>query len=138
MENKLVASATTIATAVLAALAANQGQFPGTIDVRELIATLAGNEGQQPTATPKPSVASVVEPQTWYTVKQHAKVEPAFSESALRNLIFKASPRFSTKGEICGNGLVEAGALIRVGGKVLIHRVRFLAWVKQQGSKGLA
>jgi hypothetical protein len=128
-------SATTIATAVLAALAANQGQFLSTIDVPELIAALSCNDGQQPTAIPKPSVACVAEPQTWFTVKQHAKVEPAFSESALRNLVFKASHRFSTKGEIPGNGLIEAGAIQRIGGKVLLHRARFLAWIEQQGSK---
>lgn len=74
--------------------------------------------------------------QTWFTVKQLAEVEPAFSQASLRNLIFKASPRYSTKGEIPGNGLIEAGAIKRVGGKVLIHHARFLAWIEQQGSKG--
>ena len=68
-------------------------------------------------------------PQTLYTVEQFPKVEPAFTAAALRNLIFKAETRHSSKGEIPGNGLNECGAIIRRGRKVLIHRERFLAWV---------
>ncbi len=67
--------------------------------------------------------------QTLYTVEQFAKVEPAFTAAALRNLIFKAAPRYSSKGEIPGNGLIECGAIVRRGRKVMIHRDRFLAWV---------
>ncbi len=67
--------------------------------------------------------------QTIYTVEQFAQVEPAFTVPALRNLIFKAEPRHSSKGEIPGNGLIECGAVVCVGRKVLIHRVRFLGWV---------
>ncbi len=68
--------------------------------------------------------------QTLYTVEQFAKVEPAFTPAALRNLIFKAEPRHSSKGEIPGNGLIECGAIIRCGRKVTIHRQRFLKWVQ--------
>ena len=63
-----------------------------------------------------------------YTVEQFAKAEPAFTAAALRNLIFKAEPRHSSKGEISGNGLIEAGAIVRRGRKVMIHRERFLDW----------
>lgn len=66
------------------------------------------------------------------TVCQFAKRNPAFSEAALRNLIFKAGSRHSTKGEIHGNGLIEAGAIIRVGRKVLIDEECFFTWVKKQ------
>ena len=66
--------------------------------------------------------------QTLYTVEQFAKAEPAFTAAALRNLIFKAEPRHSSKGEISGNGLIEAGAIVRRGRKVMIHRERFLDW----------
>lgn len=69
--------------------------------------------------------------QTLYTVGQFAKVEPAFTAAALRNLIFKAEPRHSSKGEIPGNGLIECGAIIRRGRKVMIHRERFLGWVQK-------
>jgi hypothetical protein len=66
--------------------------------------------------------------QTLYTVEQFAQAEPAFTAAALRNLIFKAEPRHSSKGEICGNGLLECGAIVRRGRKVMIHRERFMAW----------
>ena len=69
--------------------------------------------------------------QTLFTVEQFARVEPAFTSAALRNLIFKAQSRKSTKGEISGNGLIECGAVIRTGRKVMIHRERFLAWVQK-------
>ncbi len=67
--------------------------------------------------------------QTFYTVEQFPKVEPIYTAAALRNLIFKAGPRHSSRGEIPGNGLIECGAIIRRGRKVIIHRERFLAWV---------
>lgn len=70
-------------------------------------------------------------PQSLYTVEQFAKAEPAFTPAALRNLIFKAEPRYSSKGQIPGNGLLECGALVRCGRKVMIHRERFLNWVQQ-------
>ncbi len=66
--------------------------------------------------------------QTLYTVRQFAEVEPSRTETALRNLIHKAEPHHSSKGEIPGNGLIECGAIIRQGRKVLIHRERFLEW----------
>ena len=69
--------------------------------------------------------------QTLYTVEQFAKAEPAFTAAALRNLIFKAESRHSSKGKIAGNGLIECGALVRNGRKVMIHRERFLAWVQK-------
>ena len=72
--------------------------------------------------------------QTLYTVEQFADKQPAFSASALRNLIFKAESRKSWNGEISGNGLIEYGAIIRVGRKVLIDGERFLEWVRQQNN----
>ena len=71
------------------------------------------------------------------TVAQFARRYPAFSEPALRNLIFKAATRDSSAGVISGNGLVEAGAIIRIGRKVLIHEARFFDWIDAQ-STGLA
>lgn len=68
---------------------------------------------------------------TFYTVAQFAEIEPAFTAAALRNLIFKAGPRQSSKGEIPGNGLIECGAIVRRGRKVMICRERFLAWVQK-------
>jgi len=69
--------------------------------------------------------------QTFFTVEQFATAEPAYTAAALRNLIFKAEPRHSSKGEIPGNGLIECGAIVRRGRKVLIHGERFLGWVQR-------
>jgi len=71
------------------------------------------------------------QPQTLFSVEQFATAEPAFTAAALRNLIFKAEPRHSSKGEIPGNGLIECGAVVRRGRKVIIHRQRFLEWVQK-------
>ncbi len=69
------------------------------------------------------------------TVEQFAEANPAFTPAALRNLIFKAEPRKSSRGEIPGNGLAEAGAIVRLGRRVLIDEARFLAWVAQAGAR---
>ncbi len=74
-------------------------------------------------------------PQILFTVEQFALAQPAFTPAALRNLIFKADSRQSTIGEIKGNGLIECGAIIRIGRKVLIHSENFISWVLQGGDK---
>jgi hypothetical protein len=66
----------------------------------------------------------------YFTVEQFSNFNPAFTEASLRNLIFKATDRQSTKGLIAGNGLLEAGAIIRIGRKVLIHEERFFKWIE--------
>ncbi len=71
-----------------------------------------------------------------FTVRQFAGRNPAFTEAAIRNLVFKADSRHSTRGEIPGNGLIEAGAIVRIGRKVLIDEDAFFAWVDTQ--KGVA
>ena len=67
-----------------------------------------------------------------YPVEQFAKKQAAFTAPALRNLIFKGETRQSTKGEIPGNGLIECGAIVRIGRKVLIDEDRFFEWVRRQ------
>jgi len=69
---------------------------------------------------------------TYLTVRQFSGRNPAFTEPSVRNLIFKADPRKSSLGTIPGNGLVEAGAIVRIGRKVLISEPRFFAWVESQ------
>jgi len=71
-----------------------------------------------------------------FTVEQFANRQPAFTEPSLRNLIFKAEPRQSGKGVIPGNGLIECGAIARLGRKVLIDEARFLDWIRDQSAKG--
>ena len=50
----------------------------------------------------------------------------------LRHLIHHAYTRHSSKGEIPGNGLIEAGAIVKVGRRVLINPEKFFAWVEAQ------
>ena len=64
------------------------------------------------------------------TVQQTSERFPAFSQSALRFLIFNADERTNSRGEtIPGNGL--APAIIRIGRKVLIDEDKFLEWIEQ-------
>jgi hypothetical protein len=67
-----------------------------------------------------------------HTVKQFSDKHQPFTEPSLRNLIFKAESRQSTNGEIPGNGLIEAGAIVRIGRKVLIDEDKFFEWVRRQ------
>lgn len=68
---------------------------------------------------------------SWLTVKLLAEKEPAFTESAIRNLVFKAYDRQSSIGIIPGNGL--APHIRRIGKKVLINHAGFLSWVAGGG-----
>ena len=70
----------------------------------------------------------------YLTVNQFSERNPAFSASALRNLIFKAYPRISTKGTIAGNGMIECGAIVRVGRKILIVESRLFDWIESKQS----
>ena len=67
-----------------------------------------------------------------YPVNQFCERNPAWSPGAIRNLIFYAEPRYSSRGLIPGNGLKEAGAIVRLGRKVLIDEDRFFAWLDAQ------
>ena len=64
------------------------------------------------------------------TVRQFAEKYPAFPQGSLRNLIFLAEPRKSSKGTIEGNGLDVA--LVRIGRKLLIDESRFFQWIDEQ------
>jgi hypothetical protein len=66
------------------------------------------------------------------TVEQFSNDNPAFTQSAIRNLIFKAESRHTSKGKIQGNGLIESGALKRLGRKVLIDEGKFYQWINEQ------
>ncbi len=54
------------------------------------------------------------------TVAQFAEKQPAFTGASLRALIFNERT----------NGLTKAGAIVRVGRKVLINEEKFFAWVE--------
>jgi hypothetical protein len=67
-----------------------------------------------------------------FSVKQFAARNPVFTEAALRNMVFKADERHASNGVIPGNGLIECGAIIRLGRKVLIDEPAFFNWIKTQ------
>jgi hypothetical protein len=72
-------------------------------------------------------------PRDLFTVEQFAERRPAWSEPALRNLILNSVDRLNSRGErIPGNGLAEAGAIVRVGRRVLIDEQAFFRWIGQQ------
>ena len=64
------------------------------------------------------------------TVRQFSEKHPAFSQGSLRNLIFLADERHTSKGKIPGNGLDMA--LVRIGRKLLIDETKFFDWVEAQ------
>ena len=72
---------------------------------------------------------------TWLTVKLLSQAMPAFSTAAIRNLVFNAPDRKTSRGIIKGNGL--APHIRRIGAKVLINREGFLSWIDSQKSGGL-
>ncbi len=85
---------------------------------------------QHTSATPAALISGCSSPRPVYlTISQFSDRNPAFTPAALRNLIFKATPRKSSLGDIPGNGLSEAGAIIRLGRRVLLDEAKFLAWV---------
>ena len=78
--------------------------------------------------------ASLTPPPVLLTVRQFAEKHPAFQQGSLRNLIFLAENRNTSKGIIAGNGL--AVALVRIGRKVLIDEAKFFNWIDaQQGGE---
>ncbi len=72
---------------------------------------------------------------TLFTVEEFVKL-PEFgylTKSSLRHLLFNSRPRYSAAGHaIGGNGLVEAGAIVRLGRRVLIDAQRFREWTLSQ------
>jgi hypothetical protein len=59
---------------------------------------------------------------TLSTVNQFTAKQPAFTLGGMRALIFNAHD----------NGLIKAGAIVRVGRKVLIDETKFFGWVESQ------
>lgn len=62
------------------------------------------------------------------TVPQFSQKHPAFPEGGLRWQIFNSKT----------NGLDQAGAILRVGRKVLIDEDRYFAWVDRQSGVKVA
>ncbi|QPK65690.1 hypothetical protein IVG45_21150 [Methylomonas sp. LL1] len=58
------------------------------------------------------------------TVNQFTDKHQAFTKGGLRALIFNEN----------SNGLAKAGAVVRLGRKVLIDEAKFFAWVESQNA----
>lgn len=69
-------------------------------------------------------------PRRLFTLKAFADRHASFlTLPALTNQVFKAKSRQSSRGEIPGNGLEEAGAIVRLAGRVLIDEEGYFAWI---------
>ena len=58
----------------------------------------------------------------YLTVNQFTEKHPCFTTGGLRDLIFKEH----------SNGLAKAGAIVRLGRKVLIDESAFYAWIESK------
>ena len=75
-------------------------------------------------------------PRDLFTVGQFAARRPAWTQPGLRNLILNSADRVSSRGErIPGNGLAEAGAIVRVGRRVLIDEGAWFRWLAAEQKK---
>ena len=63
---------------------------------------------------------------TYQTIKQFCQRNPAFTDGGIRHNIFFEKT----------NGLKESGAIVRNGGRILIHEERFFAWIEKRSGKG--
>ena len=71
-------------------------------------------------------------PPTLLTVRLFSDKHTSFPQGGLRTLIFCSKPRETSCGTIPGNGMVEAGVLVRLGRKLLINEERFFKWLDDQ------
>lgn len=86
------------------------------------------------------ATATVVSaPRDLFSVAQFSERRPAWTKPALRNLILNSVDRVNSRGEIiAGNGLAEAGAIVRLGRRVLIDEGAFFQWLAKQQKRARA
>jgi hypothetical protein len=72
----------------------------------------------QPNQTPQTAIV-------YLTVNQFCEKHTAFTRGGMRALIFNEHQ----------NGVNKAGAIVRLGRKVLVHEAKFLNWVAAQSGK---
>jgi hypothetical protein len=84
--------------------------------------------------SPSPRDPQTPPARTLLTVRQFAEKHSAFTQLALRSLIFNAVPRYCSVGGrrqlIAGNGLDRA--ILRLGRRVLIDEAEFFAWIDRR------
>ena len=74
------------------------------------------------------------EPPRLFRVRAFAERHQTWTNQAgLRAQILNAGDRVNSRGErIPGNGLLEAGAIVRLGRRVLIDEEKYFAWLQNQ------
>ncbi len=88
---------------------------------------------QQTEAGRHSTTAADQPPRRLFTLPKFAERHSGFiTLAAVTNQVFKAKTRLSTKGEIPGNGMEEAGAIVRLNGRVLIDEAAYFRWVDSQ------
>ena len=93
---------------------------------------------QQSEVIRTPATFTEPPPRRLFTLAKFAERHSGFiTLAAVTNQVFKARARHSTKGEIPGNGLQEAGAGVRLAGRVLIDEDAYFRWVDSQQARGL-
>ena len=86
-------------------------------------------EGTSPQSRPPPNNLK--------SIKELAAMDPQFSEAALRYHVHRAYARTTKHGEFLpANGLGEAGAVVRIGRRVLLDVDKFYAWVASNPEHG--
>lgn len=74
--------------------------------------------------------AAITASNRFATITQAAKLRPAFTPAALRDIKFKAFDRKNSRGDLIpGNGAGKAGVFIQVGRKILVDLDAFDAWI---------
>ncbi len=71
-----------------------------------------------------------IPPRRLFTLKAFSERHSSFlTLPALTNQVFRAKERYGSRAMIPGNGLAEAGAIVRINGRVLIDEDRYFAWI---------
>lgn len=92
---------------------------------------------QQEAASTTAATLTEPPPRRLFTLPKFAERHSSFiTLPAITNQVFKAKARQSSKGEIPGNGLEEAGAIVRLAGRVLIDEEAYFSWVDSQQARG--
>jgi len=92
---------------------------------------------QQSEVSRAPATFTEPPPRRLFTLAKFAERHSGMTTlPALTNQVFKAKTRQSTKGEVPGNGMEEAGAVVRLAGRVLIDEDAYFRWVDSQQSRG--
>jgi hypothetical protein len=98
---------------------------------------MQGQTIHQTEAGRTPATFTEPPPRRLFTLKAFAERHSSFlTLAALTNQVFRSKPRHSTKGVIAGNGLEQAGAIVRLAGRVLIDEDRYFLWVDSQQAGG--